>query len=117
MKNNKNSQSQPHIFNPNIMSAITLIKTAAISSARFATVQKAAPALSWAAISRRAYATDKGEGSTEAPKQATTEESTEKTADAGKTAEELTAALAEKEKKLAEIQVIIDGFETEDEKG
>jgi hypothetical protein len=99
------------------MSAITLIKTAAISSARFATVQKAAPALSWAAISRRAYATDKGEGSTEAPKQATTEESTEKKADAGKTAEELTAALAEKEKKLAEIQVIIDGFETEDEKG
>ncbi|KAI8582300.1 hypothetical protein K450DRAFT_228297 [Umbelopsis ramanniana AG] len=85
------------------MSAITLIKTAAISSARFTAVQKATPALSWAAISRRAYATDKGEGSTETPKQATTEESTEK-ATGGKTAEELTAALAEKEKKLAEIQ-------------
>lgn len=99
------------------MSAISLIKTAAISSARFATVQKAAPALSWAAISRRAYATDKDEGSTEAPKQATAEDSTEKKADAGKTAEELTAALAEKEKKLAEIQVIIDWLERKMKKG
>ncbi|KAG2188420.1 hypothetical protein INT44_001173 [Umbelopsis vinacea] len=83
------------------MSAIALIKTAAISSARFTAVQKATPSLSWAV--RRTYATDKGEGSAEVPKQATTEESTEK-ATGGKTTEELTAALAEKEKKLAEIQ-------------
>lgn len=87
------------------MSAIALIKTAAISSARIATVQKAAPAFSWTVLSRRAYATDNGEKVTEEPKQATPEESTEKKVDAGKTAEELTTALAEKEKKLAEIQV------------
>lgn len=88
------------------MSAIALIKTAAISSARVATVQKAAPALSWTVLSRRPYATDNGEKPTETPKQATpAEESTEKKVDAGKSSEELTAALAEKEKKLAEIQV------------
>ncbi|GAB5586176.1 GrpE [Umbelopsis nana] len=87
------------------MSAIALIKTAAISSARVATVQKAAPALSWTVLSRRAYATDNGEKPTETPKQATpAEESTEKKVDVGKSSEELTAALAEKEKKLAEIQ-------------
>jgi hypothetical protein len=86
------------------MSAIALIKTAAISSTRIAIVQKAAPAFSWTVLSRRAYATDNGEKVTEEPKQATPEESTEKV-DAGRTAEELTTALAEKEKKLAEIQV------------
>lgn len=86
------------------MSAIALIKTAAVSSARMATVQKAAPTLSWAVMSRRAYATDNnGENSTEAPKPAS-EAATEKKTENGKTAEELTAALAEKEKKLAEIQ-------------
>ncbi|CAO3681137.1 unnamed protein product [Umbelopsis vinacea] len=85
------------------MSAIALIKTAAISSSRIATVQKVAPAFSWTVLSRRAYATDNGEKVTEEPKQATPEESTEKV-DAGRTAEELTTALAEKEKKLAEIQ-------------
>jgi hypothetical protein len=88
------------------MSAIALIKTAAVSSARMATVQKAAPTLSWAIMSRRAYATDNnGENTTEAPKQPASEEATEKKTEAGKSAEELTAALAEKEKKLAEIQV------------
>ncbi|KAM3586927.1 GrpE, mitochondrial [Umbelopsis sp. WA50703] len=87
------------------MSAIALIKTAAVSSARMATVQKAAPTLSWAIMSRRAYATDNnGENTTEAPKQPASEEATEKKTEAGKSAEELTAALAEKEKKLAEIQ-------------
>jgi len=40
----------------------------------------------------------------EAPKQPASEEATEKKTEVGKTAEELTAALAEKEKKLAEIQ-------------